>query len=452
MSWLRELAAVVRALPTREKGLLAAIGLGIFGCFAVPFFQLGQFSMLRGTDNTCYYFWLRSAMVDRDWDFSNDLESCNTLTDFYRDEMRKQPHTETGLVANKYGIGWALLAAPFYVVADGVVAIGRGLGVWRLERDGYNPVYQIALQSGHFLIGLTGLLFAWRCVRHWCVNDRATLWGVVLILAASPQLYYLSMKLSMSHSAAFFAIALMTWSCLEVEKDVNRLWPWLTAGAGWGLAVILRFQLAVFILIPAWVWLTNTRGVFRKETALKSAGLWMAGALPLVLLQCYAWHVVYGHWLVFTYGVEGEGFNWTRPEVINVLFSAYHGWLYWHPFLLVGFGAFLWLVRWKGGLLWGALVAILATIYVNAAWWCWWFAGNSFGSRAFEAALLFFMGGLAMILIKATPVWRRFVWSAAILACSWNFYTMMLFYAGAIDRNAPVSWTEMVRAGLRLLK
>jgi len=120
--------------------------------------------------------------------------------------------------------------------------------------------------------------------------------------------------------------------------------------------------------------------------------------------------------------------------------------------LLVGAGGFLWLMRRRVGVFWPAFLAILATIYVNAAWWCWWFAGNSFGSRAFEAALLFFMGGLALILVRATPVWRRFLWSTAILACSWNFYVMMLFYSGTIDRNAPVSWTEMARAGLKLFE
>ena len=172
--------------------------------------------------------------------------------------------------------------------------------------------------------------------------------------------------------------------------------------------------------------------------------------MPLVLLQCYAWHVVYGHWLVFTYGVEGEGFNWTKPEVFKLLFSSYHGWLYWHPLLIVGIIGFLWLARKSGGILLAALLAIVATVYVNAAWWCWWFAGNSFGSRAFEAPLLFLMGGLAVVILHATPIWRRALWVVAIFACVWNFYAMALFYSGTIERNAPVSWFEMVRAGVQL--
>jgi hypothetical protein len=177
--------------------------------------------------------------------------------------------------------------------------------------------------------------------------------------------------------------------------------------------------------------------------ALRSALTWFAGAFPWLLLQGYAWRVVYGHWLIFSYGVEGEDFNWSRPEFGNVLFSPFHGLFYWHPCLLVGAVGFVWLAWERRGLLGAAGVAIAGTIYINAAWWCWWFAGNSFGSRAFEAALLFFMGGLAWLLVRCPVVWRRGLFSVAVLAGLWNFALMGLFYASLIERNAPVTWSKM---------
>lgn len=450
MSWLRELSGLVRGLPGLQKKILVGLCLAVLGAFVVPFFQIGKLSLLRGTDNTFYYFWLRSAMVDGDWDFSNDLEACNTLTESYRSELRKLPRTEAGRLPNKYGIGWALLSAPFYLVADGAVAAGRGVRLWSLERDGYNVIYQIALQTGHFLLGLAGLLFAWRCVRHWCGDATAALWGVLLILLASPQLYYFTMKLSLSHNAAFFAVAVMTWACIEAEQKTDRHWPWLVIGAGWGLAVTMRFQLALYGLIPAWVWLAGVREG-KGHDAIRKMLVCVAGALPLLLLQFYAWRVVYGRWFVFTYGAEGERFNWGHPEISNVLFSPYHGLFYWHPFLLVGVIGLVWLAfEAKGGLV-ASLVAFAGTVYVNAAWWCWWFAGNSFGSRAFEATLLFFMGGLAFLFVRSTPFWKRVLFSVAMLAAVWNFSLMALFHGSVIDRNAPVTWTEMVQAGTRTL-
>jgi hypothetical protein len=450
MSWLRELSGIVGGLPGLQKKILLGLCFAVLGAFVVPFFQIGKLSLLRGTDNTFYYFWLRSAMVDGDWDFANDLEACNTLTDSYRSELRKLPRTEVGRLPNKYGIGWALLSVPFYLVADGAVAAGRAVGLWNLQRDGYNVVYQVVLQTGHFLLGLAGLLLAWRCVRHWCGDATSALWGVLLILLASPELYYLTMKLSLSHNAAFFAIALMTWACLEAEQKTDCLWPWLVMGAGWGLAVTLRFQLAIYGLIPAWAWLAQMRTAGNRGTVRKALA-WLVGALPLLLLQFYAWRVVYGRWFVFTYGAEGERFNWSHPEISNVLFSPYHGLFYWHPFLVVGLIGLGWLAFKMKGVLSASLLAFAGTVYVNAAWWCWWFAGNSFGSRAFEAALLFFMGGLAYLFVRSTPRWRRILFGGAMLAVVWNLYLMVLFYGSVIDRNAPVTWTEMIQAGPHML-
>lgn len=448
MRWRSELGGVVRSLPSAQKKLLLLLALVVLGAFAVPFFQLAQFSMLRGSDSTGYYLWLRSAMVDGDWDFENDLKVCNTLTAEFRAELLKLPRTEAGRWPNKYGIGWAVLSAPFYLVADGIVATGRAIGLWSLERDGYNVVYQICIQSGHFLLGLTGLLLAWRWVTRWCGDGTAALWGVLLILAASPQLYYLTLKLSLSHNAAFFAIALMLWAGLEAEKGAGRLWPWVVAGAGWGLAVTLRFQLALFAVVPAWQLLLRWRDGEKRAQAMGSALAWLAGAAPLLFLQFYAWRMVYGQWFVFTYGAEGERFFWTKPEILNLLFSPYHGFFYWHPFLLVGAIGYVCLTLKFRGLHVAGFLAILGTIYVNAAWWCWWFAG-SFGSRAFEGVLIFFMAGLALLFVRLPPFGRRILWAAAITAGVWNVAIMALYYASVIPRNAPVTWLEMVQAGAR---
>lgn len=439
------LRATVAALPGVQKLLLAALLLGILGVFAIPFAQIERFSMLRGTDNTFYYFWLRSAAVDGDWDFADDLREADTLTPFHREAIERIPLTDTGRVANKYGIGWALVSTPFYLVADAIVL--TGLGDW--PRDGYSAPYQVCIQTGQFLIGLAGLWLAWCCARRVCGDSRAALWGVLLGVAAGPQLYYLTLKLSLSHAAAFTAIALMTFACLAAREKSARAWPWILAGAAWALAVLMRFQLAVFAILPAWIWLERLLAEKTVRPALVRAVWLLAGLAPLILLQLYAWRVVYGNWLVFTYGENGEGFNWTRPEILNVLFSPRHGLFYWHPFLLLGLAGLVRLAL-RDALQRAALVCLALTLYVNAAWWCWWFAGNSFGSRAFEAAMLFFMFGLAALLARASTRWKHVLLTTGGIACAWNFFVMLLFYASVISRDGPVTWLEKLRAGIRL--
>lgn len=406
-------------------------------------------SALRGYDNTFNYLWLRSAAVDHDWDFRNDLAACNTLTPAYRTSALALSPTATGRIPNKYGIGWAVLTAPFYFVADGIVAAGRGLGLWAWSRDGWNPVYQICIQLGHVALAVLGLWLAARVIAAWLETDRwRAVAAVMLVWAASPLLYYQTVDVSMSHGAAFFAVAVMAFALTRTKTAPDLRWPWWLAGVGWGLAVTTRFQLGLFGLLVAWTWWELIRSGDTSRAG-RAIGLFALGALPLVALQLWAWHVVYGSWFVFSYGAEGEGFRWMHPAWFGSLASPNHGLFYWHPFLLV---AFMGLLAWAASERRFALVLILTVmvaLYVNAAWWCWWFAA-AFGNRACDAALLPLMAGVAWLLQRADGRGRRLLWAAALSAGLWNCYVVLLYRLAVIPRNSPVSWTEMLHAATRI--
>lgn len=428
-------------------GLAAAVGLALFvsQLAEIPFR-----SALRGYDNTFNYLWLRSAMVDGDWDFRNDLAAGNTLTPDHRAAALALPPTEAGRIPNKYGLGWAVLTLPFYLGADAFVALGRATGLLTLERDGFSAPYQVAVQTGHALLAVLALVLATRTIGRWLDDRRAALAGVAAVWAASPLLYYQTVNLSMSHGAAFSLIAVLAFALERATATPADAAPgeplrvrwWLLAGAALGLAAITRFQLAVFGVVVLWAtgrdWRTITR-----------LALVAAGAAPFVLLQLWAWRVVYGRWLVFSYGVEGEGFHWSRPELANSLFSPWHGLFYWHPFLLVALaGLFAWAWTRRGAAIaWSGAVAL--TLYVNAAWWCWWFA-SAFGNRGFDAALLPVMAGAAWLFHRARGPWRTALGTLAVGAAAWNVYLVLLYRTGAISRHAPLTWEEMLAAAARL--
>src|SRR5215212_6125799 len=100
--------------PTARESALLRWWLGFCAMVAIALSisQLAEIavrSSLRGYDNTFNYLWLRSAAVDGDWDFRNDLEQCNTLDPSYRASALALPTTATGRIPNKYGVGWAVL-------------------------------------------------------------------------------------------------------------------------------------------------------------------------------------------------------------------------------------------------------------------------------------------------------------------------------------------------------
>jgi hypothetical protein len=174
-------------------------------------------------------------------------------------------------------------------------------------------------------------------------------------------------------------------------------------------------------------------------------GWFVGAAIPFIALQCWAWKSVYGRWLVFGYGGEGEAFHWMNPAMMRSLFSSWHGLFYWHPFLLLAaLGLLIWV---KSGSrvsrAWSA--ALLLVFYINSAWWCWWFA-SSFGNRGYDAALLPLMGGCAWLVHTLNGRLRRLFWVAAAVCALWNFYAVVLYRSGAISRSEPVTWREMVRA------
>lgn len=497
-------------------------------------------SALRGYDNTFNYLWLRSAAVDHDWDFRNDLEQCNTLTPDYRAAALALPRTATGRVPNKYGVGWAVLTAPFYAAADAIVSVGGWLGWTELHRDGFNPVYQGWIVLGHVAIGLFGLWLAVHAVAGWVGDRIAATAGVVAVWSASSLLYYQTADVAMSHGAAFFAVAMLAFALVRAaQRPLAFRWWWL-AGTALGLAMVTRFQLGVFavpLLAAVWrpqravpgsafgvpgperegqdplverdstgaaVALGQVEGANETGAGGKEQGAWAEpeplsgadgvagvgdpgpgsaspattagaqarnfepgipepantsllvrvalislGAAPFFLLQAWAWRVVYGRWFVFSYGAEGESFRWTNPQFLQSLGSPWHGLLYWHPFVFVGLvGLVAWSWReWRVAAPW--LVAAGITLYVNAAWWCWWFA-SAFGSRSFDAALLPVMGGAAWLLARGKRRWRTIWWVLAISAGLWNFYVVLLYRSGAISRSEPVTWMQMIQAAGRL--
>ena len=384
-------------------------------------------------------------MVGGDWDFRDDLLACNTLSENYRAAGLSQPTTRTGLLPNKYGLGWAVVSVPFYLIADGVVEIGRLAGWWTLARDGFNPVYQVALQTGHFALAVLALFLVHRVLRRWCGPDAA-MRGLCLGWACSPMLYYQTSNLSMSHNVGFLAVAICLWALLRISENPSVSGWWILVGTAIALAAITRFQNALLGIIPLWVgWSLRARlpGFIRPLLGLA------AGAVPLIVLQLLAWEIVYGQWLVFSYGTGGEGFDFLCPAVVQVLFSPFHGLFYWHPLLLVA-SAGLVPFAYRHPLL-GAplLLAFLLTVYVNASWWCWWF-GASFGQRAFDGSLPALMLGLAWLFHQyAGRSGDRLFRLGSVLAAI-NLVALILYRLQFIPRNQPVTWLDGVIALLRL--
>ena len=337
------------------KGLLASPGRNKLALFALLLaFASGTFfyayrygglfkgeksSSINGWDDNYYYFWLRTVLVDHSVDFSHSISTCDSWDQGMRDKAMHRARTPLGLPRNKYPIGWAITGVPWFLIADLVSGL-LNLAGNHVPLDGWAPIYQGMVVLGQAFYGCISLWFSFQIVARLFPARRA-LCGVLLPWLASPLFVYQTVAVSMSHGVLFFAATGAWYFTLRISEQPELRRHWMACGCFCALTVLARNQGAVLLVYPAALWL---RLLFQRRCLTGHAAMGGACFLLTVLPQLIAWKLLYGAFVVYSYG--GEGFHWLHPHLWDVLFSPLHGWFNWHPAMAIGsLGFFLWVWR-----------------------------------------------------------------------------------------------------------
>jgi hypothetical protein len=404
-------------------------------------------AFIQGADDTFYYLWLRSVVVDRDLDFRNDLE----LTPFLEEDAKRtalaDERTAQGLVQNKFPVGWAVLNAPLFILTHAVVSLFGGAS------DGFSAPYQVAIWFQQMLIALFGGWVAVRLLCRW-VELPVALLAFLMTWLTSPMIYYQTARVGMVHNSVWVLAVVVLFLAFRVadlwKSEAPGVWKLraLVFGASVlsGLLVISRpsaityLPLPVVLILNAW-WRSRKRsGV---ELAVLSAFA-LLGALIGVFPQLLAWKILHGQWVFYSY--RGEGFHWWEAQWYTSLFSPHHGLFHWHPMLAIGLGALVWFsVRGAFPRAW--LLTLFGITWMNSAWHMVHF-GSSFGGRAYEFLVFFAMAGLALLLQQwiKRPAWTRALMVVYLVFGIWNGIFLYLFMQGKVSREEPVTWRERIEA------
>ena len=194
------------------------------------------------------------------------------------------------------------------------------------------------------LYGFAGMVLCWRLLKQW-VSSGIAAWATLLVVFASPLLLYLFHEGAYSHALGFFmgtAVVVLWWKRYEeISKPDSTPTLKLSASFGLvlGLAMLIRWQSAIFLIFPGFDFLSQAVRIFKNwEKEKKSIGRWLSSNAVLLLFlgiaifpQLAVWKVQTGHWL---HVPQGEGYfpNWWQPRVDKVLFSRLHGLFSWHRF------------------------------------------------------------------------------------------------------------------------
>jgi hypothetical protein len=453
---------------------------------------------IAGSDGQAYYAFVRSLVIDGDLSFENEFYEYNYNRHGFqtRDFLPRSPHT--GLYFNRYGIGYSLVIAPFFLLAHFLTLLGPIVGIWNWAADGYTLLYQFAPPIGAFVYGGLSYSTTRRILRRF-VGDAAASAATFVTFMSSPVSYMFIAFWCNPTFPTIVVFNLILLTAFRIEDRRAAAWDWIAIGALAGFGGALRTENVLFALIPLvlalvqWRRLSSPRGfagslerlphsekatVCATNTQPGAAGPQLSGRLAFECLlafaafcvaffpQILAWRVMWGRWFHVSMNNPGERFNWTHPALWQVLFSTRHGLFYWSPLLFAGFCGWMWMVtRGKRTAAAGTTTLRIATFYaalmyyVYASWSIWWM-GYSFGARQFIPFTALFALGLAAIYEWPARGARRKAWLGVLSILSlafvlWNQAMLYMFVNGHIPRSegfAPLlPLKKLVELALRLV-
>lgn len=339
-----------------------------------------------GWDVFGYYLYLPQTFIAKDVAMKDDgfIRELRGKYEGIQIGYEVQP-LENGNRVLKYSMGMAVVFSPAFFA-------GHVVAGWTGDvQDGMSAPYQRAMWIWNILITLAGIWIL-RLVLVRFFSEGIS--GLVLVLLVFGTNYLMHVTMlgqnGMSHNFLFTAYALLLLLVIRWH-EVPKMGRMVPLGLLCGLMILARPSEMVCLMLPL-LWGVYDRGSLREKLGLlgRSWGQLVVFAGLILLMgmpQLVYWKYVTGHWLHTAYGGDaGEGFDWLRPHVWQVLVGFRKGWLVYTPLMLLALVGMVPLYRRYPKVWWGIVAYMIFNVYWISAWSCWWYA-YSFGQRALIPAM-----------------------------------------------------------------
>jgi hypothetical protein len=394
------------------------------------------------SDGSNYYAYLRSVVFDRDLNFHNEFSRFDkAFWDTY-----KPKETITGHYTNVFSVGPAVLWAPFYLITHIIVVIANALGAG-FKADGFSAPYLMAVNIGSLIYSFAGIYLVFLLCRKYfgrwvSLTASLTAWLATFIT------FYTVYQPYMSHTVSFFTVTLFVYYW-HSTRSARSLSQWALLGLLAGLMMLVRWQNALFMIIPAlesillymkYISYKNSRSIkYLLGSNLVFLLLVVIGFLP----QMIAWKVIYGSFLTLP---QGSGFlRWGNPCLSEILFSSRHGLFSWTPVTYIAAAGWFLLYKKDRFLAISGLIAITLMAYVNSVVSDWW-AGWGFGMRRFDGIIVFIALGVAAVIdrIKKVSPITSAISGIIILVVFTSFNWFLMSKTGnTIHPGGPVAFNQV---------
>lgn len=432
-------AAIARVRPPLLFSALFAAGLAA---------QLSLGARLQ-SDGFYYFAYLRSLAFDRDVEFSNDYRLLG---------LGDKPHlfqpTRTGHAQSAWTIGPAIVWAPFFAAGHAVAVVLNARDP-DVSTNGISYPYRQAVCVAGLFYGLLGCWFMFGLCARFFEKGLAVA-AVAAVVAGSFMLWYLVKEPSMTHAPSMALVSGFALMWAATRERRTRL-QWILLGALAGFMTLVRWQNALFTVLPAWETARTLIEAWRRsdQRAMRDAVthgvLFTVTAALAFVPQMLAWRAIYGSW--FAVSPLGPQIRFGDPQLVDILWSSRNGLLSTSPVLYVsaiGLITLAWIRPTLGA---PALLAVVLMTYFNACIQDWW-GSAGFGGRRFDGTLPFFCLGLAQAFSGSLAFVRRWpaatLWAAGAFLILWNLTLMSAANAGIVRIGEATSFGHVMAAQARV--
>ena len=410
--------------------------LGNFNDWVPPTTHTGFYSIknIDPGDDTGYYAYLRSGIIDVDLDFANE-----------RNYAHSETFMPTGYVFNNWQIGQSILFLPFFLIGHFLAFILKNFG-FKISTDGYSLPYYISTAIASHTYLFVGLLQLNRIVKRISTEKIATL-VTISIWLCSPLIYFSFIRQRMAHTTEFFMAVMFISLWLKIRES-EEIKDHALLGCLLGLLCIVRIINISFFSIYLIDQINLIRQFFLKNKSLPIISflkklLWMLLFFLITISpQLFIWYKFNGmplpirHFEMASVGLTSVLAPETLKKLLNIFFSFKWGLCFSFTifiFAIIGLHSDPRLKQIRISVVtYLIIMTLIVLIYPENS--------DSYGERHFISAIPLLAIGLAGILNWASNKKTKLFWFISISIIGVCFiiqYCMIAQYKIIILHNDP---------------
>jgi hypothetical protein len=328
-----------------------------------------------GWDVAGYYWYLPSTFIYKDLKQQKFGDSIMAKYQFTPTFWQSTPHPKTGNRVMGYSSGTAFMYLPFFAVAH---LLAEPLGY---EADGFSLPYQTAIQIGALLFAIMSLWY-FRKLFLLFYSDGVVAALMILLVFGTNYLNYTAIDGALTHNWLFGLYVFLLLNTYYFYRKPSYKYA-ARIGALCGLITLIRPSEMIAVLIPllwgiesiSWKAITGRLQFIKEHIGM--IGICALCGVAVAGIQILYWLYTAHEPFVYSYG--NQGFYWSKPFVMEYMFSYRSGWITYTPLMILSFIGILPFLRFGKNKL-AVLSVFFLSLYITCAWEIWWYGGT--GGRA----------------------------------------------------------------------